>query len=32
VDIVAAYGDQIEDYQKHGVAITDKDLKQIDKL
>ena len=32
VDILSAYGDQMEDYQKHGVAITDKDLKQIDKL
>ena len=32
VDILSAYGDQIEDYQKHGVPIMDKDLEQIDKL
>lgn len=32
VDILSAYGDQIEDYQKHGIPITDEDLKKIDKL
>lgn len=32
VDILSAYGDQIEDYQKHGIPITDEDLEQIDKL
>ena len=32
VNILSAYGDQIEDYQKHGVPIMDKDLEQIDKL
>ena len=32
VDILSAYGDQMEDYQKHGVPITDEVLEQIDKL
>ena len=32
VDILSAYGDQIEYYQKHGVSVTDEDLKEIDKL
>lgn len=32
VDILSAYGDQIKDYQKHGIPITDEDLKEIDKL
>ena len=32
VNILSAYGDQIEDYQKHGVPIMDEDLEQIDKL
>lgn len=32
VDILSAYGDQIKDYQKHGISITDEDLKEIDKL
>lgn len=32
VDILSAYGDQIDDYQKHGIQITDEDLKEIDKL
>ena len=32
VDILSAYGDQIEYYQKHGVPVTDEDLKEIDKL
>ena len=32
VNILSAYGDQIEDYQKHGVPIMDKDFEQIDKL
>ncbi|MCI8798132.1 MAG: hypothetical protein HFG89_15100 [Dorea sp.] len=32
VDILSAYGDQMEDYQKHGVPIMDEDLEQIDKL
>lgn len=32
VDILSAYGDQMKDYQKHGVPITDEDLKEIDKL
>lgn len=30
--ILSAYGDRMEDYQKHGVPITDEDLEQIDKL
>lgn len=32
VDILSAYGDQMKDYQKHGVPVTDEDLKEIDKL
>ena len=32
VDILSAYGDRMEDYQKNGVPITDEDLKEIDKL
>lgn len=32
VDILSAYGDQMEDYQNHGVPITDEVLEQIDKL
>ena len=32
VDILSTYGDQMEDYQKHGVPITDEVLEQIDKL
>lgn len=32
VDILSAYGDQIEDYQKHGIPIIDEDLKETDKL
>lgn len=32
VDSLSAYGDQMEDYQKHGVPITDEVLEQIDKL
>lgn len=32
VDIFSACGDQMKDYQKHGVPITDEDLKGIDKL
>ena len=32
VDILSAYGGQIEDYQKYGVPIMDEDLEQIDKL
>lgn len=32
VDILSAYGDQIEDYQKQGIPLTDEDLKEIDKL
>lgn len=32
VDILSATGDRMEDYQKHGVPITDEDLKEIDKL
>lgn len=30
--ILSAHGGSMEDYQKHGVPITDEDLKQIDKL
>ena len=32
VDIISAYGDQMEDYQKNGMPVTDKDLEEIDKL
>lgn len=32
VDILSAYGDQIKDCQKHGIPITDEDLKEINKL
>ena len=32
VDILSAYGDQMEDYQKHGVPVSDEDIEKIMKL
>lgn len=32
VDILSAYGDRMEDYQKNGVPITDEDIEKIMKL
>lgn len=32
VDILSAYGDQIKDYQLHGMPITDEEIEQIMKL
>ena len=29
VDILSAYGDQMEDYQKHAVVITDEEKNQL---
>ena len=32
VDILSAYDDQMEDYQKHGVPVSDEDIEKIMKL